>query len=112
MSRAETGLYKDSSRVVPVLLSGRGRPGLLFTAVIVVTTVPQGITVRSISTFFLAAGVGGCQDLTSLGSRKVNFKTKFNFIVFVNKNHSILSKLWTLKISTMLHIIRLIVLPL
>lgn len=76
VSRVQTGLYKGSSGVVPVLLSGRGRPGLLFTAVIVVTTVPQGITVRSISTFFLAAGVGGCQDLTSLGSRKVIFEKK------------------------------------
>lgn len=51
------------------ILSGGGRPGLLFTAVIVVTTVPQGMTVRSISTLLLEAGVGGCQDLTSLGSR-------------------------------------------
>ena len=32
---------------------GRARPGLLFTAVTVVTTVPQGMTVRSISTFLL-----------------------------------------------------------
>lgn len=46
-----------------------GRPGLLFTAVMVVTTVPQGMTVRSISTLLLEAGVGECQDLTSLGSR-------------------------------------------
>lgn len=55
---------------VPMLSpGGSGRPGLLFTAVMVVTTVPQGMTVRSISTLLLEAGVGGCQDLTSLGSR-------------------------------------------
>lgn len=43
-----------SSGFVPKLSpGGSGRPGLLFTAVTVVTTVPQGITVRSISTLLL-----------------------------------------------------------
>ena len=42
--------------------------GLVFTAVTVVTTVPQGITVWSFS--ILAAGTGGgvCQDFASVGS--------------------------------------------
>lgn len=51
------------------LPGGKGRPGLLLTAVTVVTTVPQGITVRSISTLLVGAGMGVCQLRTSLGSR-------------------------------------------
>lgn len=47
----ETGLAK--SCVPEPNPGGSARPGLLFTAVTVVTTVPQGMTVRSISTFLL-----------------------------------------------------------
>jgi len=68
-----TAVYAETP-VVPAVLreAGSGRPGLLFTAVMVVTTVPHGITVRSISTRLVGAGVGGCQERTSLGSRYVN----------------------------------------
>lgn len=66
----QASMYCAFGGAVPMLSPcGSGRPGLLFTAVMVVTTVPQGMTVRSISTLLLEAGVGGCQDLTSLGSR-------------------------------------------
>lgn len=53
-------------------LSGDALPvskrGLVFTAVTVVTTVPQGITVRSVSTLAVGAGGGVCQDFASVGS--------------------------------------------
>lgn len=53
-------------------LSGDALPvstrGLVFTAVTVVTTVPQGITMRSFSTFAAGAGGAVCQDFASPGS--------------------------------------------
>ena len=67
---------------VPVLSGvGSTRPGLLFTAVMVVTTVPQGITVRSISTRLVGAGVGGSQVRTSLGSRYVNWNREGGWVI-------------------------------
>lgn len=65
------GTQRDRVALSPEL-SGDALPaskrGLVFTAVTVVTTVPQGITVRSFS--ILAAGTGGgvCQDFASVGS--------------------------------------------
>ncbi|KAK0132110.1 Zinc finger BED domain-containing protein 1 [Merluccius polli] len=74
-----SGYCKVSRSPVPELSAvGSGRPGLLFTAVMVVTTVPQGITVRSISTRLVGAGVGGCQERTSLGSSNKETKTQTN----------------------------------
>lgn len=46
--------------------------GLAFTAVTVVTMVPQGITVRSRSTFATGSLAGTCKDLGSEGSMYKN----------------------------------------
>lgn len=57
------------------VLSGDDLPssrGLVFTAVTVVTTVPQGITVRSFSILVLDTGEETCQVFNSLGSIKKN----------------------------------------
>lgn len=57
------------------MLNGDDLPssrGLVFTAVTVVTTVPQGITVRSFSTLVLGTGEEACQVFNSLGSINKN----------------------------------------
>lgn len=57
------------------VLSGDDLPsrrGLVFTAVTVVTTVPQGITVRSFSILVAGTGEETCHVFNSLGSIKEN----------------------------------------
>jgi len=61
------------------VLSGDDLPsrrGLVFTAVTVVTTVPQGITVRSFSIFVAGTGEETCHVFNSLGSIKENWEDK------------------------------------
>lgn len=64
--------FLDCVPVVSPELSGDALPrstrGLVFTAVTVVTTVPQGITMRSFSIFAAGTGGGMGQDFNSPGS--------------------------------------------
>lgn len=67
----EPGWHFISPELCGVALPASKR-GLVFTAVTVVTTVPQGITVRSFSTMAAGMGMGTgrgeTQDLVSPGS--------------------------------------------
>jgi len=68
------GEHRTNQTSSPVL-NGDDLPssrGLVFTAVTVVTTVPQGITVRSFSTLVLGTGEEACQVFNSLGSINKN----------------------------------------